>query len=252
MKLCVSCRKSFLTGTFFILMSISCSEYNGVEPNTNLKEANRETKVSNAIDLEDYGAYHNEVLSVFLEEVDKDNRRSQKENSINFRELIIQIKETVDGKNPTLINELDFRETLENIDEVFGSFQDKNPEFDYYRITERLFELKTSKRIGVLFSDFLYGNHPYEEIIRMVDSFKMENNLSSIEREQITKFKVTLSASKELWDEKVSYFHSSKWPCKPAEQQYLADAFGSLWGGLGAVGYSYAVYELQGGGAHCI
>ncbi|WP_420402099.1 hypothetical protein [Flagellimonas sp.] len=252
MKLFVSFRKSFLTGTFFILLSISCSEYNATEPNTNLKEANREIKVSDAIDLENYGEYHNEVLSVFLEVVDKDKSHSLKGNSINFRELIIQIKETVDGKNPTLINEQDYRETLENIDEVFGSFEDKNPEFDYYRITERLFKLKTSKRIGALFLDILHGSYSYKEILKIVDSFEMEHDLSFIEREQIAKFKVTLVASKELWQGKSIRIPISKGDCEPAAQQYLADAFGTIWGGLGAVGYSFAIYALQNSGLNCI
>lgn len=257
MKLLVFFRNNSVKGAVstLLLMLISCSEINTSESFS--VEENKNSKKIETIKPEDYGEYHNSVLSVFLQRNGQNQLHSkEKLNAFrsleDFRKLMEDIKQTVDADDMTLIDKNDFETSMDNIEKVFKSFEGETYRLDYYSVTERLFEIQTSKRLASLLSEFLYGNYTYSEITKKIDLFEREYDLSSIEKDQIVKFKVTLNASKELWEFASVKNSTSKWACDPQEQQYLADGFGALMGGVAAVAYSYAVYKLQDDGQHCI
>ncbi|MFD2100749.1 hypothetical protein [Flagellimonas iocasae] len=252
MRLFVNFRKSFVKGVIIISFMISCSESNNPESETLLDKSVQNIEEIVVIEPEEFGIYHNKILSVFLTEVGKNKSISSKKSISDFKSLLFLIKETVDEKDSTLINEQDYELTIQNLDEVLASFDNTDTPLDYYSLSQRLFELKTSKRLASLFSEFLYGNYSYDRVLEKTNLFKKRFSLSSKEMIHIIQFENTLKASKEIWDGIPKRFSSAKWDCKAQDQQYLADAFGALFGGFGAVGYSYAIYILQDGGSGCI
>lgn len=258
MKLSVSF-KSFVKGAIFISFFISCSDSNLPETEVLSEKKHKNTDLREAIKPKDFGVYHNKVLSIFLNGMAQDKNSSESKEGQNdfgsfddFKNLISKIKETVDKEDPSLIGGKVYEETIKNVEEVYRSFDNEDKDLNYYLVTERLFELKTSDRIGSLFLDLLFGNDSFNEVLIKVDRFRQNNDLSVNEENQLDRFEVTLHASKQLWDAVLKNRPNATFKCNPDEQQYLADAFGALLGGPAAVAYSYAIYKLQHDGDHCI
>ncbi len=235
--------KLLLSIAFF---SFSCSQSGNLDPDNPISLGAKETMLP-----QEYGSYHNRILSMYLESQERKSEIFFSNGDLSdFKKLIEYIKETVDTEDPNLISEEDYFLTLRNIEEVFGQLKRENQTLDYYTVTQRLLDLKTSGRVNRLLSDFLYKDYSYQEILQKMEKFKEENHLSKNEENQILKFESTFKASKRIWDSKKHILTFKA--CNPIDQQYLADAYGAMFSGLGAVGYSYAVYKLQDDGKHCI
>lgn len=209
---------------------------------------------------EEYGNYHNMILGVYLsnkEFTDSSSDLFSKGNDLSsFRDMVVSIKENVEKVNPELINEYEY--SLAIIDEVFVKLKaNKAVSMDYRNVTKELIDIKSNNALNPFFKELLNNDTQYshETILNKVSALEKSGTLSDEDKIQLTKFVSTYESSRQLWTEYLKskggkQFMTSK--CDPTEQVYLADAFGTLLGVWGSIGYSYSVYKLQDNGTHCI
>lgn len=198
-------------------------------------------------DANKMGKIHNLGLSLFIknnpnyiytgfndltEDINKEFIKGKKdyklESSINYKSLNFYNKSILKSKNAS----------NKSYSELMDSFIDGN----------------VSKDVQSIFNKISINKFTFEETNNFVNKEIANNkNLSIIEIETLNTFIVIAKHSNDFWTnyiknegENIKSLNRASMRCDAASQRYMSDAFGFItFGGLGSIGMSWLVYEMQ-------
>lgn len=194
------------------------------------------------LSYDDIGKIHNAGLSSFM-------KNKPKYEFTNFNSLIRDIDlelKKVKPNCPLKVNDNNYS-SYNN----YLSLKRKGIEsLKFKDLISNIYKGKVSEKIEILFEKILDGEYNYSAVNNIVQKYLKETELTEIEKETIILFNTVAHYSNEYW---VNYeikqnrtnSISSKWDCDPRHQQFIGDAVGTIFGGLGAIGISWLVYEFQ-------
>lgn len=191
------------------------------------------------IDAKAYGEYHNELLKSYHE----NNGKAQ-----NFLTLYDELNSNFNKSHVNILSEkesLFYRNRLLKI----GAGNLEITKANYFSITEKgikeFYSLKTQQVLLKL----LHNAEEPNEVLNNFNNLIIDNDISIKEKNEIEKMKNVYNASIIYWsNEKFNLKTNNTSKCNPSQQVFFADAVGCMFGGLGSVGYSWAIYSLQNGG----
>jgi hypothetical protein len=100
----------------------------------------------------------------------------------------------------------------------------------------------------------LKNNENPQKVNQVFTNLLNNNTITEIEKNEILKMKIVYNSSVDFWNAKHYHKNLEKTiQCNPQHQIFLSDAVGTLFGGLGSVGFSWFCYEAQSqNGGGCI
>jgi hypothetical protein len=90
-------------------------------------------------------------------------------------------------------------------------------------------------------------------VIKALNELLNDRETPEVEKNEIEKMLIVYKSSMEYWTNRNFDFNKKNNPvtdtyaCDHMDQVFFADAVGCMFGGLGSVGYSWAIYSMQGG-----
>jgi hypothetical protein len=226
------------------LIFTSCNEKENIVVQEDIPTGLLEMK-ENGLSFDDMGKLHNDGLDAFMK-----NKPSYKYENFNSLVNDIDIEFSKTGSNV-----FKKRSNYDN----FNSFDLKskgNSNLTYNNLITNVYKDRTTKKVENLFKIVIGNNLSYEENEVIIESYIKGHNLTEIEVETIKLFTSISKYSNDFWLEHNKYESKNlaEKGCDAKSQLYFADAVGFLLGGgLGGIGMSWAIYEIQKqGGGGCI
>jgi len=191
------------------------------------------------LNASDFGRIHNQMLEVFMK--NKPEYTFQTFNILT-RDIEIEFKKT--GLNIFKLD-VNFQRIEKKI--PLGNNLLSRSDLNYYSWISETYESLVSKELKEAFDEILFNNLTFPETEKTLKKLEKDINLSESESKGVELFIEIARYSNEFWTEyNKNTGNITTGRCDPTSQQYLADAFGGLiFGGLGAVGYSWAANEIQ-------
>lgn len=219
--------KYFIKLTFGVLLTLTSL----ISCNKNDEETELNDKF---IDASKYGQYHNELLKSYFDNKGKANDYITLYNELgqhfnNLHKNILTKRETEFYKSRLL--------------EVGGENLEITPE-NYRSITTKGIKLFYSEKTEKVLLDLFYNSSRPEEVLKEFNELLNDKTINEIEKNEIEKMLSVYKASMKFWSNGI-YAKNTNKGCDPNHQVFFADAVGCMFGGLGSVGYSWAIYTLQ-------
>ena len=204
----------------------------------------------NFIKPEMYGVYHNELLGIYYK------NHSINEN-ISFKTIFKTILNDFRKIHSNTITEAEIAFYTNRIDEMIGE-NTLVSRVNYNTIITNSINKYCSVKLQDTFIDLLNNTQDPKTVLARVNSLMNDKTISKEDIDFLKKFKSVYHASMIFWKDKnisttnklISNSEQLVAPCDPMHQVFFSDAVGCMFGGLGSVGMSWAIYTLQGG--HCL
>jgi|GEM_PF-3518254 len=228
--------KNTIKLTFGVLLTfaifISCTKNEGdVKLNQGFIESSK------------YGEYHNELLKSY------NNKNGKAKDFIALYDELNLLFNDLHKDKLTYEENKFYKNRLIKVGD--GNFE----------ITPRNYQLITIKGIKLFYEgktemvllDLFQNPSNPKIVIKALNELLNDRETPEVEKNEIEKMLIAYKSSMEYWTNRNFDFNKKNNPvtdtyaCDPMDQVFFADAVGCMFGGLGSVGYSWAIYSMQGG-----
>ena len=197
----------------------------------------------NFIDADMYGTYHNEVLEVYSNKY-KDSQET------NFIKIYETLKTEFDVLHPKVLTDeeyLFYKNRLITILGADGNLNSRNFRDQTIKGIKKFYTQKTQ----LVLIDLIENPKAPTLVNKILQNLFSDSDLPDLEINEIKKLISVFSASIKYWS--VPFSDDNKKACNPKHQLYIADIAGCMFGGLGSIGLSWLVDEMQSqNGGGCI
>lgn len=208
-------------------------------PSSKLENQNLALRSSSFLKSEDYGEFHNDLLGEFMA---SNYSEQQYDSFLELYDVLALINQS--SENPLSEEEIDYYRALVVLHLGNENLTDSN----YFDLTEHAIEECTSSRIQ---DDLLYlfrNSSPPNEVKEKIKLLMQRSDLDENDIEILTKFNSVCDASTIFWEDYASTNGTnqrSQSPCDPEDQKVIADIFGTIFGPLGTIDYSWLIHKIQ-------
>lgn len=194
-------------------------------------------ETENFIKAEMYGTYHNQLLEVYT-------KKYKDVKTTNFIDLYDNLKKEFEILHPNVLTNEEYLFYRNRLISIFGKEGNLNSS-NYHELTMKAIKMYYSPKTQKILINLLESPRAPEEVSVILQNLLEDKELPSSEINEIKKLQSVYLASVKFWPISTNNLDNNKYKCNPKHQQYLADAFGCVWGGLGAIAYSWLIEEMQ-------
>ena len=196
------------------------------------------TNAQSEMKPEDYGKFHNEILKAYID---------NKGHANDFIKLYDELNIISKKNNTYAITDEESTFYKNRLTEVFGENTEINVENFKSATVDGIKKFYSEKAASVLLK-FFENSESSDEVLKAFDILLNDKEISEKEKVEIEKMISVYKSSMEFWNSNTA----NKGGCDPWRQIFFADAVGCMFGGIGSVGYSWAVYEMQHQASSCL
>jgi hypothetical protein len=191
----------------------------------------------NFIKPEMYGNYHNELLKLYSD-------KYSYEEIPAFSILYDNLKKEFDILHPNVLSDAENQFYKNRLIEVLGNETTLNSA-NYEYLTTKGIKKFYNPKIQIVLIDLLVNPKNPEEVINNLNILLNDESMNSNDVNEIKKLLSVYTSSIEFWKDNTSFKYDAKKKCDPAHQVFFADLIGCMFGGIGSVGMSWAIYSIQ-------
>jgi hypothetical protein len=194
-----------------------------------------------------YGYYHNALLDYSLNGM-------KSKNPTDILDMYDELKNTSNILFPDMLSENEYLFYRNRMGTILDNNNEQKNSFNLIEFAILSINTFLSNEASNQLVSLLENNEGPQEVNQVFTNLLNSETLTETEKNEILKMKNVYNSSVGFWNnENNKNYFNKEMECDPQDQIFLSDAVGCLFGGLGAVGFSWFCYEAQSqNGGGCI